>query len=311
MTVGLGTPWPPDLPAAGPPRPYPQLLRGPAFRWWRPLLAVFVGVAVVLLVVFGVALVGAVVSGGGPDRASDWSSPVSLLVTNLMLAALVPAVLVSVRVAYGRSARWVSSVAPGLRRRWLLRCYPLALVSLAIPGVGLAFLDGYQLTPEHDWPALVVVVLLTTPLQAAGEEFAFRGWIPQLIGSAVPGARAGALAGGAVSTTLFAVAHGQQDVWLFSDRFCFGAIACWLAWRTGGLEAGIALHGANNLVALLLAVGAGDLDTSLNATEGTATYLVFDVVTLLAATVLVLWSARRARIARVSGPPPWPAASDA
>ena len=70
---------------------------------------------------------------------------------------------------------------------------------------------------------------------------------------------------GAVSATLFALAHGTQDAWLFGDRLAFGLVASWLAWRTGGLEAPIALHVANNLVSLAFTAATGSLEDSLTA----------------------------------------------
>ena len=81
-----------------------------------------------------------------------------------------------------------------------------------------------------------MIVVLTTPLQAAGEEYGFRGYLLQAFGSLFATAR---VDGGRVlvSATLFALAHGVQNFPLFFDRFMFGLIAGWLVIRTGGLEA--------------------------------------------------------------------------
>ena len=94
-------------------------------------------------------------------------------------------------------------------------------------------------------------MLLTTPLQAAGEEYAFRGYLLQAIGALTRRAWIALV----LTSLLFAMAHGLQNFPLFFDRFMFGLIAGWLVIRTGGLEAGIALHVLNNL----LAFGAGIL----------------------------------------------------
>jgi uncharacterized protein len=303
----------PGPPAAWRPRPYPQLLRGPTFRWWRPLVGVAVAIATALGAVVLLAVVTAVlgaVAGGDVDLEDpEWSvTPVGFLFTNLTLAALIPLAQLATWVSYGWRPRWVSSVVPGLRWRWLLGCLAVAGLVLGGTTVGVELLAGYSWTPERDWPWLVLVVLLTTPLQAAGEEYFFRGWLPQLVGSAVPNAVVGALLGGAASSTLFALAHGQQDVWLFSDRFVFGALAGWLAWRTGGLEAGIALHTANNLVALLLTIGSGELADALNASEGSPEYAAFDIATLLVTVGLIAWWARRRKLQRLFVPPAWPGA---
>ena len=111
--------------------------------------------------------------------------------------------------------------------------------------------------------ALAIVILLTTPLQAAGEEFVFRGYLLQAVGS-LSRRRWVALL---VTATLFAMAHGIQNFPLFFDRFMFGLIAGWLVIRTGGLEAGIAMHVLNNYLAFGLALAFGDIGETLTVTE--------------------------------------------
>ncbi|HEY6795165.1 MAG TPA: CPBP family intramembrane glutamic endopeptidase [Kineosporiaceae bacterium] len=303
----------PGPPQAWRPRPYQQLLRGPTFRWWRPLLSVAVatgGTALVLVVVAGTGAVLQLVDrpgDGAAQRGADpWlAEPGGFLLTNLSLAALIPVVSVATWAGFGWRPRWVSSVAPGLRWTWLLRCYGAAILVLAVLSGGLQLVVGYRWTPERNWGLLVLITVFTTPLQAAGEEYVFRGWIPQLIGSAIPDARLGAVVGGGLSSTLFAFAHGQQDVWLFADRFLFGALACWLVWRTGGLEAGMALHGANNIVALLATIGAGELSDTLGATSATPGTTVFDALTLLATVALIVRLARQQHLVRLFTPPAW------
>ena len=70
-----------------------------------------------------------------------------------------------------------------------------------------------------------------------------------------------------LTSLLFAAAHGAQNFPLFFDRFAFGFIAGWLIIRTGGLEAGIAMHILNNFFALGAALLFGDLGSSLSVSE--------------------------------------------
>jgi uncharacterized protein len=84
-----------------------------------------------------------------------------------------------------------------------------------------------------------------------------------------------------VSATLFALAHGGQEPALFTDRFAFGAAASWLVWRTGGLEASIALHAANNLVSLGYTASTGSVQEALeNSTLGWP-YALLDIALML------------------------------
>jgi len=176
---------------------------------------------------------------------------------------------------------------------------------LVTPTLVLALLAGdlSTWTPEPRWLALAAVVLLTTPLQAAGEEYLFRGWLPQAVGAMIPGAVLSALLSGGVASTVFALAHGQQDRWLFGTRFAFGAISCWLVWRTGGLEASIALHGVNNMAAFALAIGQGALAEGLTATSADVLPVAVQVGTLSVAAAIMVAMARRGNVARLFVPP--------
>ena len=55
------------------------------------------------------------------------------------------------------------------------------------------------------------------------------------------------------SAAIFTLFHGSLDPALVMDRFAFGVLAGWLVVRTGGLEAGIAAHIANNVSSFALA----------------------------------------------------------
>ena len=66
---------------------------------------------------------------------------------------------------------------------------------------------------SYGW--LVVVVLLTTPLQSAAEEYLFRGYLSQAIAGWVRTPRAGAISAALVTAALFSLAHLPQDFLTF------------------------------------------------------------------------------------------------
>ncbi|WP_423463333.1 CPBP family intramembrane glutamic endopeptidase [Promicromonospora sp. MS192] len=331
--------WEPPVAATGP-REYPQALRGPWYRWWRPLLGLL-AVAGSGVVVFGMVLLATLgfvlaqaVGAQLPDPASDafLVSPAGMLVTNLGLALGIPVALVATWAQSGR-AGLVSSVLGRVRWRLLLGglgvslllLVPLTLAgSVLVSQLGLAgdaspgSDDGlWPLTPASGWLALSLVILLTTPLQAAGEEYFFRGWASQWLGSLLRWRWLAVVVPAVVTAVLFALAHGAQSPWLFADRLVFGLVASLIVWRTGGLELAVALHVANNLLAFGLAIAYDGFAESLLITEVAPAEGAVSICVTLVTTAAVLWWARRRDPAvvvvdpaprPVAGPVPTPAA---
>ncbi|WP_066587475.1 CPBP family intramembrane glutamic endopeptidase [Cellulomonas timonensis] len=318
--TGVGPPAPPGPPGAPAqawePRAYPQALRGPWHRWWRPLLGIAVVLGAGLIAVIGLTLVLAVyallsLSGavGTPAFVEDawFVTPWGLLSTNLALAMGIPVAGLAVWAGQRWRPGFVSSVAGRLRwplllastTRAALVLVPMLLAAIVVDAATSgAFGDLLAFAPEPQWLALALVVLLTTPLQAAGEEYFFRGWLTQAIGSWCASARLALVLPALVSATLFALAHGAQDPWLFADRFVFGLLASLLVWRTGGLEGAIAVHTVNNVVVFAVAIAYGDLEASLGVTSASPWIVLLDVVAFAAAALVVVRHADRAGVAR-------------
>ncbi|MFI8526688.1 lysostaphin resistance A-like protein [Promicromonospora sukumoe] len=314
------------------PREYPQALRGPWFRWWRPLLGL-VAIGACIALVFGAmllyALVWLVASALGtqlpdPSTVTDawFVSPAGLLVTNLGLALGIPLALVATW-AQARRGGLVSSVLGRVRWRLLLGGLGVSLLLLAPLTVGSSILMAqfgagadagsgaddpglWPLTPASGWLVLALVILLTTPLQAAGEEYFFRGWLTQWIGSLLRWRWVALIVPAVVTAVLFAMAHGAQSPWLFADRLVFGLVASLLVWRTGGLEVAVALHVANNLIAFGLAIAYDGLEDSLLITEVAPAEGAVSIAGTLVTTAVLLWWARRRKPTLVVTDPPAP-----
>ena len=111
------------------------------------------------------------------------------------------------------------------------------------------------MTPQPGWSVYLLLVLITSPLQAAAEEFFFRGYLQQTIGSLTGRSWVGIVS----SALVFAVLHGGQNAALFVHRLGFGLIAGVLVWATGGLEAAIAAHVVNNVFAFTYSLFTGGI----------------------------------------------------
>lgn len=176
--------------------------------------------------------------------------PGGMLGAHLGLGALIIVALVSLRYLCDLRPRWIWSVVGGVRWRFLWLCSGIAFLVLNtfywVPQLGHLPVLG----PQSNALAFVLIIVLTSPLQAVAEEVFFRGFLLTTLGSLT--ARVWIPVAG--SSLIFALAHGVQNPWLLLDRVAFGILAAILVLRTGGLEAAIAAHVVNNLCAFLYAV---------------------------------------------------------
>jgi membrane protease YdiL (CAAX protease family) len=266
---------------------------------WRPLLGLLL-VAVMWLAAAAVVLVAATATGAVPDLALlDLVDPLTLLLTNLSLIVAIPVVWMAWAVVHGMRPGWSSSVLGRLRRRLLL---PYTLRALVVLGAGIGLSVVFALTVE-DLPAngpvagfgwLLVVVLLTTPLQSAAEEYVFRGYLSQAIAGWIRSPRTGAVVAGALTAALFSALHAPPDILTFLDRFFFGLAASAVVWLTGGLEAAIVLHAVNNVIVLVLAGALGDAVATEEPSIGPL-YVLITLLEMGAYVAVVARSRRRLR----------------
>jgi membrane protease YdiL (CAAX protease family) len=291
---------PPGTPPHEVPQPYAHVMRSRDWGWWRPLLGLLL-VGVVYLVAATLVVVATLATGVGPDLAQmDLADPATLLVTNLSLIVAIPVVWLAWVTAHGMGRGWSSSVVGRLRWR-LMRPYTLTALCTIGAGIVLALLIQFQFGEESDTaparslPWLLVVVVLTTPLQSAAEEYVFRGYLSQCIAGWVRSPRAGAVVAGVVTAALFSAAHVPPDVPTFLDRFAFGLAASAVVWLTGGLEAAIVLHAVNNVLVFVLAGALGGVDTQSYASGLDPILLAVSVLSVAAYVGVVARSGGRLR----------------
>jgi membrane protease YdiL (CAAX protease family) len=298
------------------PRPYPQLQRTPGLAPWRPLVSLLLGALVIVVVIVQVGVVVSAlvaVSGGDAEQAEDALStgPLGFTVTNLLLALAIPVSMMAIAVAFFRPPGWLASVQGRTRWGWLGICVLISAgYAVLISGVWI-LLGGAPGTGGEHAALLIGLCLLTTPFQAAGEEYLIRGWLTQTIAAWFARPRVGAVVAGLLSATVFALLHGQQSPWLFADRWVFGAIASYLVWRTGGLEAAIALHALTNVAAIVPAALEGTLDDALTVVEVPAGEVLIDIASLLVAAAVLLLAARWRKVPRTGAPEAAPVAQAA
>lgn len=301
---------------------YHQLHRVGRPGWWRSL----VGALVALVLVFGlvplvagaIAFAALMAAGNSTEQAgaildvTTETTPTGLALLNIVIALAIPVTWAVTWWLHRLKPRWLSSVAPRLRWGFLFICLALSVVALlASLGVGLLLplAPGESPVGEmNDYTSrtrdFLIVILLLTPLQAAGEEYLFRGYLTQAFGSLLWARRASQVLAVLGPALIFALFHGlSQDAPVFFDRFAFGVVAGILVIRTGGLEAAIAMHVLNNFLAFGLALAFGDLTTALTATGGSSWWMILSTLTQsLVYLALATWVAKAMGIVNV-GPP--------
>jgi uncharacterized protein len=241
-----------------------------------------------------------------PEGTVSW---LGLLATNLSLIVLIPLCMLVARALNRQAPGLLSSVVGRLRWKpmaWFgLAAVVLELVMLAViqfGGVELAGGERHGGGAAPDAIAVIAVTLLTSTFQAAGEEYFFRGYLLQAVGALVRSSVVAIL----VTTVLFTVAHGiwpWQSPALFLDRFAFGLVAGLLAVRTGGLEASIAAHAANNVVTFIFAALTDSVGASLGVQDAPWPLVTVDVVKFMAFGAVALWLARRMKLDTVCALP--------
>ncbi|MGP9650263.1 CPBP family intramembrane metalloprotease domain-containing protein [Arthrobacter sp. MYb224] len=307
--------------------------RDPKYAWWRPLalLGTATGFYLVAIVILLIGLMIVLFSSLGTrlDEPTDpvmmafdsmnMADPAVFLFTMLSLIVLIPVAYFAYLLLGPKPLGLLISVAGRIRWKWLGLCTGIAVVLYAIYfgislGIEAAGLVAPTNVPAENLPAnplfFALLVVLLVPFQAAAEEIVFRGMLMQTIGSWLKHPLFAIL----LPVPLFTFGH-LYDIYGLLDVAFFAIAAGFLTWRTGGLEAAIAIHVINNVgLFLLAAVGAVDI----NATQSSLSSLLTSIGFTALVTYILLWVAKRRHIERTAGPAPqrrapqllqpWPAA---
>jgi membrane protease YdiL (CAAX protease family) len=284
--------------AAGEAYPFHRLTRSwPGHRWWKPLLTGVLGVSFYLVFIIVVLIIGGISVFLDPAQATsylerlqslDLTDPLVFGFTMVTLILMIPALALAALITGPRPVGLLSSVRGRIRWGWLGRCVAAAVgiysLSLALSFVIEPLFPGYA-PPALDLAGpqvgvMIAMTLLLVPFQAAAEEYVFRGYLMQTVGSWLRHPAFAIL----LPVPLFVLGHGYDPLGQ-TDVALFAIFAGWLTWRTGGLEAAIAAHAVNNATIFLLgAVGLIDA----NSKEGSPIGLAVSVLTMAAFAAVVL-----------------------
>ena len=172
----------------------------------------------------------------------------------------------------------------------------LIIVPVWIAYVGLQLLlePGGEITLDAEVFIMLAIVIITTPLQSAGEEYGARGLILRSAASWFRSPTVAFVVAVIVSSSVFSLAHLAGDWWLIAYYFVFGASAALAARFTGGLEAPVLVHATNNVLLFIPAVLYGQLNEGLDRSEGTGgPFILLPMAMCVAAAGLSYWWGKR------------------
>ncbi|MFZ1384083.1 MAG: CPBP family intramembrane glutamic endopeptidase [Propionicimonas sp.] len=290
-------------------REFHEFYRAPRFRWWKPLaaLGLLIAVMVVLSLLLGAIAISSDLNSGRVTLEQIMSgsiTPALFLVNNLVLASAIPVSLGVHWLVFQQRPGWLLSLQGRFRwrlfGRLLVAAVPLYLISFAVEALLTGGLGGLSWRPESAF--LIAAVVLTTPLQSAGEEVAIRGLLARCVGSWFSARRVGFVVATAVSAVVFMLLHGAGDVWLNVFYLTVAVAMSVLAWKTGGLEAPIALHVVNNLTSMVT-LPFTDLTEVFNREAGVGSpWVLVNVAIAVGAAAAILWQASRLGLTTAAAP---------
>jgi membrane protease YdiL (CAAX protease family) len=220
--------------------------------WWHYLvglvllIASWLAAAIVLLLALEFAGARAAAAGWALD---EWAQ--DYLKLNIIFVPLAPATLMVVALWHRRPM--ASLVSGGARVAWGRMALAFAAASALF--VALALIGDEDRAHPGTLAALLralPLILIFTPIQSAGEELLFRGYVMQATASLTRSRVAIVAFNGALFAALHAYNPAAQvNVLALGGYFLSGAGLALVALRDDGLELPIGGHIANNLVSFM------------------------------------------------------------
>jgi len=285
----------------------------PARRWWWGLLAVLSYVGIYFVVMIISTIIWMLID---PSSVKDLvntdgamvTTPGVFLVNNLMVATDVLVCPLIAWLFYRQGFGWLVSVVGRFRWKWAALTLGVFAAGYAVEmaiEVAVTGPKDYGLYDLH-WQTstwfMLFAILLTTPFQCAGEEFQARALLPRLVAAIVPVKGLSLALSALVPSVVFMLLHDAQDPWLNLNYFCVALLMWWLAYRTGGIEASIALHLVNNLFSEWM-LPFTNISDMFDRSQGTGSPIVLVYIGVeLVLVLLVDYIARRRGVIRASSP---------
>lgn len=241
--------------------PYHRLSHvNPRARWFTPVLEglLIAGIYFVLLLIVSFALLAFAVMLRVPyDYLTDlqriyanvFKTPLVFIALLITIIPVIPAIFIARLITNFKPLGLIHSIAGRMRWSYLSFFLGFGFLIFGLYNVGNLVLAGSLTTQNSVHPLnsgmfwlYIVLILLIVPFQCYAEELLFRGYLMQTVGRWLKNPVWAII----IPAPIFMVLHGY-GLWGLLSVLTMALIAGFLCWYTGGLEAGIGLHIANNV----------------------------------------------------------------
>lgn len=247
---------------------------------------------------------------GDPDQM-NMADPWLLVLLFGSVAIWLPIALFARWVMRPRPMGLIWSVTGRIRWKYLFLTMGVAAAIYLVIQVGLSLLlsalapqeQGLEFEPQPWWWLSLILMLLIVPIQCTAEEVVFRGYLAQMLGRWLRHPLFAIL----LPVPLFMLGH-LYDIWGQLSVGMMALVAGWVVWRTGGLEAAIALHIVNNIFATVTVLFVPFDPQAQSESVGWFGFLVTAVMQVSFG-LIAIWIAKRQGLAVTRRSAVWPASA--
>ena len=253
------------------------------YRWYKPILVALLAFLFYIFMMVALVFVVLIWSGGSEifdsitgtyEDTSVYTGPGALFELGL-IALMLPSIALAALIVRDRPFSSYSTSRGGWNWKTFFLCVLVAAAIMAIDFIIelLVFPIGPVDGTMYFTSAGLVMCIILVPFQCVAEEYLFRGFLMQAIGSWTKLPVVAIIA----SAIIFAAGHPYNSIGIIAVFFN-GVFWGFLAWKTKGLEATCAIHIVNNYIAFLGGGFGLTASTSVIPVESLVISLLVDVV---------------------------------
>lgn len=259
------------------------------YRWYKPLITAVLTIVIWLALCYISAQVIILIFGRqtivGVFTVNLNSTSMAALSLYYFLGLLLPSLYIANRIVRDRPFSSYCSSRGSWNWMLFFRCAAITLAIYAVVTViDMVVTNSYEFENRMS-PAFVIIAIIVVPLQCLAEEFAFRGFLMQTLGSwfSMP------VLALIIQAIAFTFMHDYNSLGMIAI-FVSGITYGFLAWKSNGLEVSSAVHAINNLFAVMME---GMMAVEQSASDVSVEALVIDIIIQITLAAVIYYVGKR------------------